>query len=109
MASDREDNVRCFCCRKKSRMVSGHGGDRALVPKSREHEPCFALFDIAVRKRSRSWEWTVFASSGKPVMLGREYSREAANYQSIRALFLLLSACRCEVITPAVPISPQSE
>jgi hypothetical protein len=77
---------------EEKRMVSGHGGHRAPVLKSREHEPCFAPFDIAVRKRSRSWEWTVFASTGKPVMLGREYSREAANYQSIRALFVLLSA-----------------
>lgn len=90
-------------------MVSGHGGHRALVLEGREREPCFALFDIAVRKRSRSWEWTVFASPGKPVMLGREDSRGAANYQSIRALFLLLSACRGEIITPAVPISPQSK
>lgn len=90
-------------------MVSGHGGHRALVLEGREREPCFALFDIAVRKRSRSWEWTVFASPGKPVMLGREDSRGAANYQSIRALFLLLSACRGEIITPAVSISPQSK
>ncbi|QAU37683.1 hypothetical protein XH86_08350 [Bradyrhizobium guangdongense] len=52
----------------------------------------FAMFDIKVRKRSRSWEWTVCALPGKPVMLGRERSREAASYKGARALFLLLSA-----------------
>jgi hypothetical protein len=54
----------------------------------------FAVFDIAIRKRSRSWEWRVCSWCGDVVMRGREASRAAANYKSARALFLLLSSPR---------------
>lgn len=74
--------------------MSHLGEYRASVLSGRKDDRSsrFAMFDITVQKRSRSWEWTVCASSGKPVMLGRERSRQAASYNGARALFLLLSA-----------------
>lgn len=59
-----------------------------------EGEPDFAVFEVVVHKRSRSWLWKVCLSSGEVVMTGRESSRAAAGYKSARALFLLLSAPR---------------
>ena len=48
------------------------------------------MFDIALSKRGRGWEWRVIDSSGKTVMQGRESKRAKARYQAERALLLLL-------------------
>lgn len=75
--------------------MSRLGEHRAIVRTGRKDDrSSFTTFDISVRRRSRSWEWMVCASPGKPVMLGRESSRRAASYKGARALFLLLSAPR---------------
>lgn len=52
------------------------------------------VFDLIIQKRSRSWLWKVCSSGGDILMRGRESSHAAANYQSARALFLLLSVPR---------------
>ncbi|WP_092514225.1 hypothetical protein [Afipia sp. GAS231] len=50
------------------------------------------MFDIALSKRGRGWEWRVIGSSGKTVMQGGASKRAKARYQAERALFLLLMA-----------------
>lgn len=52
----------------------------------------FAIFDIALARRSRGWTWRVCTSKETTVMSGRENSRAAARYKAARALFLILLA-----------------
>jgi hypothetical protein len=57
----------------------------------------FQSFNIAIRRRSRSWWWTVFDEAGAALIRGRERSRAAARYRSARALFILLLHTRAIV------------
>jgi hypothetical protein len=50
----------------------------------------FPVFELVLKKRSRTWQWSVCTSEGAAVMVGSENSRPAAKYQADRALFLLL-------------------
>jgi hypothetical protein len=52
------------------------------------------MFDMALSKRGRGWEWQVNDSSGRIVMRGREFKRAKARYEAERALFLLLMTTR---------------
>jgi len=52
------------------------------------------MYDIALSKRGRGWEWRVNYSSGETVMRGRESKRAKARYLAERALFLLLMTTR---------------
>jgi hypothetical protein len=49
------------------------------------------MFDMAISKRGRGWEWRVNDSAGNTVMHGWEPKRAKARYQVERALFLLLT------------------
>jgi hypothetical protein len=55
------------------------------------------VFDLRIRKAARSWEWSVFAPSGEPIMRGRESRRAAARYEAARALFLLLLSAQLRI------------
>ena len=48
------------------------------------------MFEMAINRRSRRWEWTVSDRTGKVIVFGQEMSRGAARYQAARALFQLL-------------------
>lgn len=50
------------------------------------------MFDMAISKRGRGWEWRVDDSVGNTIMRGWEPKRVEARYRAERALFLLLTA-----------------
>jgi hypothetical protein len=50
----------------------------------------FAVFEVALKKRGRSWKWHVCTPEGTVVMRGSERDRRAAKYQADRAFFILL-------------------
>ena len=50
----------------------------------------FSNFDVALRRRGRTWEWFVRTSEGHVAMRGREKSHAAAQYEAAKALFQLL-------------------
>jgi hypothetical protein len=50
----------------------------------------FPVFEVSLKKRGRTWRWTLCTTEGQVVMLGSESSRAAARYQAERALFLQL-------------------
>ncbi len=50
----------------------------------------FAIFDVVLSKRRRTWTWRVCTAEGEVVMEGSERSRPEARYSADRALFLLL-------------------
>jgi hypothetical protein len=55
--------------------------------------PCpdqFPVFELALKRRGRTWRWCVCTTEGAVVMQGSESSRPAAKYKAHRALFLLL-------------------
>ena len=52
-----------------------------------------AMFEMAITKSGPfRWDWRVCDQSGKPILFGREMTREAARYRCQRALFQLLLA-----------------
>jgi hypothetical protein len=48
----------------------------------------FSVFDLVLKKRGRTWQWSVCTSEGAAVMVGSQSSRPAAKYQADRALLL---------------------
>ncbi|KYG21641.1 hypothetical protein SE92_16380 [Bradyrhizobium sp. AT1] len=50
----------------------------------------FSFFELEMRKRSRSWEWSIGSRGRKAIMRGRARKRVVARYQATSALFLLL-------------------
>lgn len=70
--------------------VSGFPGRQPLIEER-------ALFEVAISRKRRLWEWRVCDGSGKVMMEGREKSRVGARYQSARALFLLLLTTRARL------------
>ena len=50
----------------------------------------FSFFELEIRKRSRSWEWTIGSRDRKAIMRGRARKRVVARYEASSALFLLL-------------------
>lgn len=50
----------------------------------------FALFDISICRRGRTWRWFVSDRCGSPLLAGDERSRTAAQYMAARAMFQLL-------------------
>ena len=64
------------------------------------------MFDMAISKRGRGWNWRVADSAGNTIMKGREPKRAKARYQAERALFLLLMTIRARELPPATCITP---
>ncbi|PDT87330.1 hypothetical protein CO669_26110 [Bradyrhizobium sp. Y36] len=50
----------------------------------------FSFYEFEMRKRARSWEWSIGSRDGKAIMRGRARKRVVARYQATSALFLLL-------------------
>jgi hypothetical protein len=50
------------------------------------------MLELTVSRKRRAWEWKVTNREGTILMVGSASTREGANYQAQRALFLLLSA-----------------
>jgi hypothetical protein len=50
----------------------------------------FQTFEAILRKRRRTWRWSICTAEGEVVMLGSDNSRPGARYQANRALFMLL-------------------
>lgn len=50
----------------------------------------FAIFDISVRRRGRTWAWCIWTQEGYVAMQGRAKTLRAAKYQASRVLFQLL-------------------
>src|SRR5260370_21626749 len=50
----------------------------------------FPVFEVILKKRSRSWKWCLYTTEGQVVMQGSERRRPAAKYKADSALFLLL-------------------
>jgi hypothetical protein len=67
----------------------------------------FAVFELALRKRGRTWLWRVCTTEGAVVMQGSKSSRPAAKYQADRALFLLLLSAPYRSIQLSAPRSPE--
>jgi len=65
------------------------------------------VFELALKKRGRTWRWHVCTSEGAVVMQGSEASRPAAKYKAHRALFLLLLSAPYRSIQLSTPRSPQ--
>jgi hypothetical protein len=65
------------------------------------------VFELALRKRGRTWRWCVCTTEGTVVMQGSEGNRPAAKYQADRALFLLLLSAPYRSIGLSPPRSPE--
>lgn len=51
------------------------------------------VLEVAIiQRRPTKWIWQVRSNDGNPIMSGWEKTRQAAQYQGYRALFLLLAA-----------------
>jgi hypothetical protein len=67
----------------------------------------FPVFEVALKKRGRTWRWCVCTTEGAVVMKGSEINRPAAKYKADRALFLLLLSAPYRSIQLSTPRSPE--
>jgi hypothetical protein len=63
-----------------------------MRPSDPGHQESKVLEVVIVQRRPTKWRWQVRNSGGDPIMSGWEKTRQAAQYQGYRALFLLLAA-----------------
>jgi hypothetical protein len=87
-----------------------HFGDPPLKALRKARSRCLdqlPVFELALKKRGRTWRWQVCTSEGAAVMQGFEASRPAAKYKAHRALFQLLLSAPFRSIQLSTPWSPQ--